>query len=78
MVPDSLFHSKRHFAQCHFASRKDKIIAQKCLKYLTFSLFLQDEYFNYFPTRYTSQIDHITSATGSKLTPKSFSRVLNS
>ena len=73
MVPASLLHSK-----CHFVSRKDIIIAKKCLKYLTFSLFLLHEYFNYLPTRYTSLIDHITSATLSKLSRKRFSRVLNS
>ena len=65
VVPASLLHSK-----CHFVSRKDIIIAKKCLKYLTFSLFLLHEYFNYLPTRYTSLIDHITSATLSKLSPK--------
>ena len=73
VVPASLLHSK-----CHFASRKDIITAQKCLNYVTFSLVLQDEYFNYLPTWHISQIDHVTSATGSKLSPKRFSRVLNS
>ena len=47
-------------------------IAKRCLKYLQFSSFLPDEYFNPFSTANKSEIEHMISATWSILSSQLF------
>ena len=47
-------------------------IAKQYLKYLQFSSFLPDEYFNSFSTENTSETEHMVSETWSILSPNCF------